>query len=340
MTLRQFIRARRFTSLVLACLGLVPILSPQWASAAGLQENAPIKIPGAPEPPKEFTTLQQLPAKLSTLPVKKGVRIVHDLLFAPDRKLSGDLYLPGDIARGAKLPAVLIIHGGAWTMGNKSFPGEIDLGERLARHGYAVFSADYRLVKDGGTYPKSIKDVKDAYGFMVQNADALGIDKNNIGVFGASVGGMMALLVAYAPNTGAFEPLLYKNISVKPKAAVCYAPVTDVRDTELTWVIKYMDDTPWHSPEIYAEASPVTYVKSACPTLCIHGTDDVTVAFTQSESLVKALKAAGIETELVPIKNARHLPFHEEPGPVRELAFSRLIQYFDTHLKDSSSPNK
>jgi acetyl esterase/lipase len=283
-------------------------------------------LSAAVKPPISLTQL------LQHAEVKDGYRLARDVEFAPDRKLAGDLYLPMQAAANSRLPAVLIVHGGAWTLGNKSFPGETDLGERLAKHGFIAFSADYRLIKDGGIYPKSIKDVRDAFGWMVQNADQLGIDKNRIGVFGASVGGMMALLAAYAPNSGNLQAQTYKNIEVKPKAAVMYAPLTDLRETELTWVIKYMDDTPWHSPELYAEASPITYVKTACPTMCIQGTDDVTVPFQQSESLVKALQAAGVEAQLVPIPKARHLPFHEEAGPVRELGFARLLEYFTKYL--------
>ena len=49
---------------------------------------------------------------------------------------------------GGKLPAVLLVHGGSWTLGDKRLPGEVDIAERLARHGYVAFSPDYRLIKE------------------------------------------------------------------------------------------------------------------------------------------------------------------------------------------------
>jgi acetyl esterase/lipase len=274
-----------------------------------------------------------LSQRLRDAETKDGYKLARDVSFASDRQLSGDLYLPLGTAANAKMPAILLIHEGAWIGGDKRSSSSVDLAERLVRHGYIIFSADYRLIKDGGIYPQSVKDVRDALGFLAQNASQIGIDSNGIGVFGASVGGTMALLVAYTPNSGSFEGITYKNVEAKPKVAVAYCPLTDMRDTELTWVIKYMDDTPWHTPELFAEASPITHVKSGCPTLCIHGTDDVTVSFKQSQALVKELQAAGIEAGLVPIAKVRHIAFNELPVAARELAFARLLEFFDKHLK-------
>lgn len=286
-----------------------------------------------PAPAAAVVRAQSLPTMLSNAEKLDGYRLVRDIEYAPDRKLKGDLYLPATVSPGTKLPAVMIVHGGAWTLGDKSFPGEKDLGERLARHGYAAFSIDYRLIRDGGIYPRSIKDVRDAYSYLLQNADTLGLDRNHFGVMGASVGATMVLLTAYGANGASLAVTPSPTPFVKPAAAVAYAPMTDLRDTEVTWVIRYMDDTPWHSPEIFAEASPITYVKTGCPTLCIHGTDDVTVPFQQSDSFIKALKAAGVDAELAPIPKTRHTPFHEEAGGVREFAFARLIEFFDKRLK-------
>ena len=56
-----------------------------------------------------------------------------------------------------------------------------------------------------------------------------------------------------------------------------------------------------------AKASPITYVsKDAPPFLVMHGDRDRTVPFNQSELLYNALKKAGGDVTLVPMRGAGH----------------------------------
>ena len=60
--------------------------------------------------------------------------------------LIGDLYLPkGTESR----PAIVAVHGGGWQFGSRDIYQYI--GPYLAARGYAVFSIDYRLIRDGKT---------------------------------------------------------------------------------------------------------------------------------------------------------------------------------------------
>lgn len=292
-------------------------------------------LPKAPKLTKAFGPPVNLTNRIKSAIVKSGYRFVPDVPYVPEgRPCTGDFYLPAQ-ASDKPQPAIIVVHGGAWVIGSKTDSGESDIAQRLARHGYVVFSIDYRLISDGALYPASIRDTKDALGFVVENAAKLNIDTSRIGMYGGSAGGMMAMLAAYSPNSGTLQADHYKTLSTKPKCVVAYCPVTDIRNFEKTWIFRYLDDTPYHSPEKFVEASPITYVKTAVPTLCIHGDDDPMVPAEQSEELVKALKAAGIQAEYVIVPNVRHA-FHEQPGPGRELAFARLQSFFDSQLKPAA----
>ena len=49
-----------------------------------------------------------------------AVRIEKDVAYlGPDRNEKGDLYLPAKVTAGKRLPAVVIIHGGGWSGGEK-----------------------------------------------------------------------------------------------------------------------------------------------------------------------------------------------------------------------------
>ncbi|MEZ6089900.1 MAG: prolyl oligopeptidase family serine peptidase [Pirellulaceae bacterium] len=79
---------------------------------------------------------------------------------------------------------------------------------------------------------------------------------------------------------------------------------------------------------IAREASPITHVsRNDPPFLLIHGTQDRTVPYSQSELLHQALEQVEVESILVPVDGGGHGGF-----PPEELA-NRLRQFFDKHLR-------
>ena len=79
-------------------------------------------------------------------------------------------------------------------------------------------------------------------------------------------------------------------------------------------------------------ASPITYVaKDNPPFLILHGDKDQTVPFSQSALLAEALKKAGVEVTLQPVKGAGH--GGREFSSAENL---KLIEEFlDRHLKQN-----
>ena len=75
-----------------------------------------------------------------------------------------------------------------------------------------------------------------------------------------------------------------------------------------------------------AQASPVTYVsKDAPPFLIMHGDQDRSVPFNQSELLQAALKKAGVDSTLLPVKGVGHgFSGAEYLPPVRDFLNRRL----------------
>src|SRR4051794_12383603 len=66
-----------------------------------------------------------------------GVVIERDVAYLPpDRAEKLDLYLPADRPAGARSPAVVIIHGGGWSGGDKAAAREFNIGTTLAKAGY------------------------------------------------------------------------------------------------------------------------------------------------------------------------------------------------------------
>jgi acetyl esterase/lipase len=75
-----------------------------------------------------------------------------------------DIALPsGSVAH----PAIVAIHGGGFTAGDRSSYGEMI--SRLAEHGYIAAAVDYRLAPTA-QFPSALQDVKAAVRFLRANA--------------------------------------------------------------------------------------------------------------------------------------------------------------------------
>jgi acetyl esterase/lipase len=83
------------------------------------------------------------------------------------------------------------------------------------------------------------------------------------------------------------------------------------------------------APDTAAAASPALQVRSGTPPFLIaHGTADDLVPFAQSARFAEALRAEGVEVELMPVEGASHF-WHgvDDTGPLfdRALDFARRV---------------
>src|SRR5262245_66675385 len=123
----------------------------------------------------------------ATVPkVPDGVRIEGDVEYLdPGRTEKADLYLPASVNKDQRRPAVVIIHGGGWTGGDKAAAREFNIGTNLALKGYVAISINYVLAtKDKATWPQNLHDCMTAVRWLRKNADRLQIDPGRIGVIG------------------------------------------------------------------------------------------------------------------------------------------------------------
>ena len=118
--------------------------------------------------------------------VRLTVKVTKDVTYgdAPLQKL--DFYEP-DKPNGA---AVLDIHGGGWFRGEKQ--KESDMAKRFAALGYHVAVPNYRLAP-ADFFPAARDDVLAAFSWLRTHAQV-----ENLGVFGSSAGGSLAVDVGLA----------------------------------------------------------------------------------------------------------------------------------------------
>lgn len=281
--------------------------------------------------------LLTLTTALLALPVlaADAFRIEKDIAYlAPDRKEKADLYLPANSPAGARRPAVVIIHGGGWTGGDKGAAREINIGTNLALNGYVGLSINYVLASTNkavskATWPQNLHDCMTAVRWLRKNAERLQVDPERIGVIGGSAGGHLAAMLAVLGDKDGLDPKgPYGEFSCRVQCAVDLYGPADLSDRpHLTMLGKPREET----PELYRVASPVTYVdKNDPPILIMHGTADKTVPVEQSKQFAAKLKEAGARHELVIVEGTPHT-FHLQPKQA-DLR-PKVLGFFDQHLK-------
>jgi acetyl esterase/lipase len=268
---------------------------------------------GVEQPAREARTAWVMP------PAPDGVTIEKDVAYlAPGRAEKLDLYLPAARATGVRSPAVVIIHGGGWTNGDKGASREFNIGTTLAKAGYVAASVNYQI-EGAERWPTNLLDCKNAVRFLRAGAERHGVDVDRIGVIGGSAGGHLALMVGYTTGVPDFEPLApYPGVSSAVRAVVdMYGPAnlltrrtTDalgnptgqVRlDSKLMPTKATDDEAGWR------RASPVFHVRPGLPpTLILHGTADTTVDREQSLELERALEKAGVPHKLLMLPGVGH----------------------------------
>jgi len=140
--------------------------------------------------------------KVFTQEMPNPVFRLSDLAFlGPDRKEKLDLYLPTGPDRSDR-PAVVFIHGGGFTGGDKAEYRSASVSADLARAGYVVVSCNYVLgpkTKEG-VWPQNIADCREAVRWVRGHAKELGVNPDRIAVAGGSAGGYLALMVGLSDD--------------------------------------------------------------------------------------------------------------------------------------------
>lgn len=222
-----------------------------------------------------------------------------------------DVYQPTNV-QGPR-PAVLLLHGGGWVMGNRTY--ERDLARFLASMGYVAATAQYRLCNKDVHHPIPVQDALAAVKFLRSHAADYAISPDRIVVGGESAGGHLSLLVGLAPDHSIFKDDSFPGVSSKVSAVIDIYGPTDLVPCykEGSWVVNwfldsYLGGSPRKFPDAYAEATPLTYVRSdAPPVLIVHGDqDDMVLYKTHAEKLYKALRDAGAHCQLVRVRGAGH----------------------------------
>jgi acetyl esterase/lipase len=212
-----------------------------------------------------------------------------------------DLALPSEFHPGRR-PVIVVIHGGGWIEGDKSSftsdsrgtPGNI---VDFARLGFAAATINYRLSKEA-PFPAALDDCRAAIRWLREHAAEYRLDPRQIGAYGNSAGGHLALLLALLEDPADRGKPLEQASRVQ--AAVSDSGPLDLlgqyRQGTLRSVIgRFMGGAPDGPRQaLFEQASPSHYVSATGPPLLlIYGEADGQIDVKTADQFVAALSQAG-----------------------------------------------
>jgi acetyl esterase/lipase len=207
----------------------------------------------------------------------------------------------------ARVPVMVMIHGGGWSNGT---PEVMAANARfLAERGIATVRIQYRLIKDGGTFPKTIGDVMDAIAWVRASADKYHFDLRRFGLTGGSAGSHLAAIAAQrTPECNVFAG---------------YCGLYDAFQVGEGHFARQSHFVGPSEPE-RKEASARFQIKTPPPaTILFHGLADPTIDSDQAVRFAAALRERGATVELIVVPGGGH----EVGNPV--LVHQRLLGFLN-----------
>lgn len=251
----------------------------------------------------------------------------ENITYGSDAKRNTiDLYIPRTNSK-TTMGLVLFIHGGGWIMGNKSDYTALAKNYALEK-GYACATINYSYLSEDADMNKLIDDVNATLEAIKHAGEQVAVTIDKTVMVGYSAGAHLAMLYSYSK---------FETAPIMPAGVVSFAgptnlaaeeywtTATDIKDnyydavpdesgrSALAYIlsnaigetVESYEDVETYKEELLA-ISPVNYIKTAVPTILVHGKNDTTVPYSNATELDGLLSAASVSHKLITIDGANH----------------------------------
>jgi dipeptidyl aminopeptidase/acylaminoacyl peptidase len=244
-------------------------------------------------------------------------------------EIPGVLYMPHEASPESKVPALVWVHGGP---GGQSRVGYADVIQYMVNHGYAVFAINNR---GSSGYGKTFYrlddqahgegDLDDCVASRQMLIDTGLVDPDRIGIIGGSYGGYM-VLAAQTFRPGAFKVGVdIFGISNWYRTVQSIPPWWEAQREALAMEMGDFDDEAY-----FRSISPLFHAENiVSPLLVIQGANDPRVLQIESDEIVAAARANGVEVEYIVFDDEGH-GFSKKEN--QSVAYSAIVEFLDRFL--------
>ena len=249
-----------------------------------------------------------------------------DVPYGPHPRQRMDVYLPARAAAaGRPAPVILMVHGGAWSAGDKARGGVVR--EKVARwvdRGFILVSANYRL-HPGADPLQQAQDVAAALAAVQAQAARWGGDAARVVLMGHSAGAHLVALVnaapAFAQRAGA-QPWL--------GAVALDSAALDLPALMAAPHPRFYDRVFGADPAFWRQASPWHALAGPVPPLLlVCSTERADASCGPAEAMARQAQALGGRAEVLP-QALSHGEINAQLG--REGGYTRAVERFMASL--------
>jgi acetyl esterase len=240
-------------------------------------------------------------------------------------------------------PAVLDLHGGAWT--RKDRLAEEPMDRALASSGLLVVAVDLTLAPEA-PYPACVQDANYAVRWLKANAATWNGDVSRLGIYGSSSGGHVAELVAMRPHNARYcsiplagalgidAAVSWVAMRSPPSNTLARYENAERRKNESMIASNKTFFSPW---ETIHEGNPQEILErgekvSLVPFLIMQGALDDNVLPAMQEKFAEAYRAAGGQCDYRLFENSTH-EWVAEPGPQTDKARETVKAFIARQLR-------
>jgi acetyl esterase len=237
------------------------------------------------------------------------------------KPLLARLYRPSG---AGPFPAVVEVHGGAWTLNDRTT--NVAIHEPLARSGVVVMAIAFRMPPEA-KYPASIGDINFAIRWLKQHARDFNIRPELVGGVGTSSGGHQIMLSALRPRDPRYTELLLPGATVDASVAfvaLCW-PINDplaryrmVKANGNTRLAQ-AHEAYWPDEAAMEDANPQLILERGekvplPPVLLLQGINDDNVTPDMADRFAASYRKAGGAIELHKIEGQPHAFIARDPA--------------------------
>ena len=245
-----------------------------------------------------------------------------------------DMYIPegaeGDIG------LVLMIHGGSWTAGDKA---EFSKHAKMVAANYncATASINYRFLSEHVTMNDLLDDITAATVKIKEIGEENGINIKKMMLTGASAGGHLSLLYAYSRAEEAIiTPVAVTNLCGPSDFTDINFLNSDIGKSRICVLFSWASGTVINEENIEDNpallgVSPVNYAHTAVPTITAHGKKDLSVPFSNAQTLDEALENAGVRHDFITYEKSGHGLSDDIISKIK--TYELFGQYINEYLK-------
>jgi acetyl esterase/lipase len=237
-------------------------------------------------------------------------------------QLGLDVYQP--VKKGKDRPAVVVVHGGAWSVGDK--PWFAQQSNQLAQSGFVAFSVNYRLAP-AHPYPAAVEDVEATVAWVRKHAKDYGVDPKRVGALGGSAGGHLVGILA-TDGEGSLKTGHRVAAVVSWSGPMDFVSLAPAAGTNAGSSIRtFLGCLPDACAGTYAAASPVTHVdKTDSPMLIVNSTNEL-VPKSQADAMKAALDKSGVANQEIILPGTAHSRAYSDQ------VWDQTVKFLENYLK-------